>query len=189
MRTQPQLALAALILVVCPAAAYSQTPQDQTVRFLIRENPQNPESPVKFSIQVELKAAEVDGNSVAWIVQYATFQRISNGVVLAEWQQDAPEVISSDGYWWVEHADAAAPLTSEFKQPPRLLGRATSLAESVPDLDFDIKGSIQSPPSGNPALTSLNYSLAFVGNTAPEEEGDDEPVGIDGDEGDGPGNT
>ena len=67
------------------------------------------------------------------------------------WEDEDPEVDTTDGLWWVEHADPDNPVPSDFVETAPVAGTAIAADPEDPDLDFDVAGvPYTEPPEGPP---------------------------------------
>ncbi len=177
-----RLMVAAMVSVfgVFGGLVEAQLPDDRIVSLLIRETPSDPESDVEFVVEVWVAAEEVDGDEVGWRVDMVQIKRLDEeGEVADKWSEALPEVQTSDGLWWIEHADAASPETEEFVLPPLMLGTAVSEDPQNDDLVYDVLGSVyQAPPGGPmfPITASLSFTFTSDGSTL--KEGEEEPAEV-----------
>lgn len=179
------VSIAAAWQVTAISARADSLPPDQTIYYLIRTEPTDPESAVVRTIVLELTAREVRRDYVGWHVQSMTVTKLNSaGQTVAVWAKALPDVPSLDGLWWVQHADTQQPELPEFAMPPTLKGTATSQTTGVDDLDYALSGvPYVPPPSGPPydgRVAALDYQFIIVGEPEPDE-GDDEPVELHGD--------
>ena len=178
-------------VMVFVATAYAHSlaqspplPEDQRIRYTIREQPTDPSSDVIWTVDLELTAPDSAGNLVGWLIDNVTVSEVDAlGDPVNVWVDPSPELDSPDGLWWVEHADTNNPQLDEFALPPLLLSTATAEVGAGVDLDYLVEGVPYDPPPGDPlseyVTTGLDYAFTLVGNSLPEHEGDDEPVTID----------
>lgn len=175
-----------MLIMWAPAGqSLAELPPDETVVLIIREDPEEPESSPKFSIKLSLKAQSMVGQSVGWAINRATIRRFVDEVPDAEWQDTGAVVLTSDGLWWVEHANPQTPDLSEFANPPHIVGNADAKTGNVNDLDYDIEGVLYTPPPEGPpyAVTiGLNHYFIQQGGLTAEDTGIDEPVEADDDD-------
>ncbi|MEE9296951.1 MAG: hypothetical protein V3W34_18560 [Phycisphaerae bacterium] len=160
-------------------AANAVLPDDQTVEYRIHETPTDPKSAVVFVVRLELTAEDSAGYEVGWEITTAQFRQ--PGTPDTTWTEDYPYVDTTDGLWWVKHADPEAPEASEFVLPPWLLSTATADDPQDDDLDYDLEGVAYSlpPPPGEPPYentAALDYSFTLAQQEILLVEGDDEPV-------------
>ena len=181
-------ALVGILVLAFATAAPSMavpTPQEplaQDVVYKIHSDPNDPNSVVSFTIWLSLEQADTDGDSIGWKILQIRFRQTPEAYSEERiWTDSDPNVPSSDGLWWVEHADPNDPQLAEFDTPPHLVGTAAAQDPNDPDLEYDVNsGTYSPPPGGNPwgPTTALTYELT-VGDPPPEKEGDDEPGEID----------
>ena len=150
------------------------------VQYKLRETPSDPNSAVTWTIGLYLKEKQVDGNDVGWLIESIKISQLDSvGQPENVWTEETPTVNSSDGLWWVEHADPNDPQASEFVEPPLLESTATTEDPASADLDYYLEGvPYNPPPGGQPYVETgaLNYTFTLVGSSDPEDEGEDEPV-------------
>lgn len=160
-------------------------PQDRVVHIGIHEDPQQPASRIQYILSFSLSAQEQDGDSIGWEVSYL---KITEKAILGsdtEWDVDLPDVDSSDGWWWVEHGDPAAPVRSDFVELPSIADTAFAINPTEDNLEFDIAGVPYTPPPGGPPYSvtaALDFAFTKGGNPDPEpppdDSGDNEPVDV-----------
>jgi len=139
------------LLVLAVGAAAAQTPVTYTVHYWIHEEPENANSPVTFKIMMSLERMEVDGDSAGWKVQAVEFRLVgTNNNADSVWVKTTPVLTTSDGLWWVTHADPDDPQRSEFTVPPALEGVADAANPNDPDLEYEFEGHTYTPPQGGP---------------------------------------
>lgn len=153
------------------------------VTYKMRVTPTDPSSAITFVVNLALESVGADGAWVGWKITSAEFRRPGNaGGPDTVWVAAFPFVDSSDGLWWIEHADPSAPKLSEFLMPPWLFGTASAQDPSDPELDYSFKGvPYVPPPEGRPFATTAALSHEFIlqaGGTTdpPPPPDDDEPV-------------
>lgn len=160
-------------------------PEDQRIRYAIREVPTDPLSAVIWTIDLALEAEDSDGDSVGWSIESVTVtERDASGEPASIWTDAAPpECDSPDGLWWVEHSDPAKPKPADFALPPLLAGTASVQFGAESDLEYTLEGVEYVPEPGSPlselVVTGLDYAFTPAGESQPLDEGDDEPVTID----------
>lgn len=166
-----------------PAVTWADLPPDQTIEYLIRETPEDPNSPVVFAVTLALEASDSDGNSVGWDITEAEFVEFDEyGDPARTWVEDDTNVPTTDGLWWIEHADPADPQPSEFAKPPLLEGTAAAEDPAENDLDYALEGvTYTPPPEGQPYqdTAAIDHEFILVSEIEPIKEGEDEPVEID----------
>ncbi|MFH1417607.1 MAG: hypothetical protein ABII12_04890 [Planctomycetota bacterium] len=156
---------------------------EQTLWYLIHEEPTDPESDVVFIVRLQVEAEDSDVDAIGWRIVAAEFrQPDGGGGDDTVWLDGSPVVDSPDGLWWCDHADFLAPQLNEFAMPPLLEGTADAQDSQGPDLDYSFEGVLYEPPPGGPPYdptAAFNYVFTRVGEQEPKEEGDDEPGEID----------
>lgn len=177
-RTLPTIAI---VSIAISASAYAALPvkPDQVIVYKIREEPQDANSAVVFEVSLELTNMDQDGNAIGWQIELAKFVQIVAGGANIEWTQEKP---LGSSLWWVEHAVPSEPQLEEFDEVLRLQGTAESVDPQNHELNYDLEGIpyTSSPLAYSGRVTALTYTFTKAGQAAPEEEGDDEPVEIDG---------
>jgi hypothetical protein len=162
---------------VLPGAAYGQLPPGRAVVYELHEVPSDPQSAVVFTITFALTALEQDGNWIGWEITSASFQQPGTG---RRWTQSLPFVATTDGLWWVEHADPTAPDTGEFVDAPLLYGTAWNENGAGPDLNFDLAGhaAAGAGPYTNTAMLDYSFSTTALVEEDPPPSGDDDPTDV-----------
>jgi hypothetical protein len=163
---------------IVPHPAAADLPDDVTVGYFMHEVPENAESAIVFSTQLDLTAVDSDGDWVGWGISSAVFTEVGTPPSSDRTWEDTSAVFSTpDGLWWVEHEDTSAPRLSEFLIPPRLSGTATADDNSYEDLDYELEGHSPGPRQGPYAPTAfLDYLFQEKGKQDPIEEEEDEPA-------------
>lgn len=175
--------LLTVVLGVCfeagPSACLADDPlpPEQTVegaRFDLHETPDNPSSPVLWTIDLLLTEDQTDGNSIGWSIDAVVIRQFDDhGTLLHQWTDNAPDPNTPDGLWWIEHADPEQPVLSEFTEPPWMEGLAVAQPPFVTNLQYYLEGAFEiptPPPFENTA--ALNHELTLNGAGEPETEGD-----------------
>ena len=178
------LCVAGIVVGTVCTAAEATLPDDQTIRYNIREIPSDPESDVIFTITLELSANQADGDSVGWQIDEVRFVRISDE---AEWIEDYG-TNSKPSLWWVDHADHHSPELSEFAMPPLLTGMAEAVLAPDPDLEYSIVGKTCDTACQEiytPSIAAALDLLLWV-DQEPEPEVDDEDETVEIDSGEDP---
>lgn len=184
----PYLLAIGLTMSAMSAAAHGQGPPiTQDVVYRIHADPDDANSAVTFAVWLKLEQADVDGDSAGWDITSIRFRLVGEGGQPDTlWTVSEPNVPTSDGLWWVTHADPEDPQLCEFATPPHLTGTAPANESSDPDLNYDFEaGNYTTPPGGDPwdVTTGLSYSFTQVGDEDPVEAGEDEPVEVAEDDG------
>ena len=182
--------VAAAICVAAVAPARAQMPDDQVICYSIRDTPSDPESAIRFEIVVELTAADSKDESIGWLVTGVSVIESRGEDKLPRWDA-TPTVSTTDGLWWIDHADAQEPELSEFTIPPLIAGVAAAGNENISDFEYELEGAPYTPPGGGPPYptTALVDHIEIwyypppvpPATTQPVEDDDDEPVEVDGD--------
>lgn len=163
-------------VIYSDALAEATGPMELSVRYNIRETPDDPSSAVIWTIDLALQENQVDGNNVGWSIDSATISQLNGtGQAPNVWTEATPTVNSPDGLWWIEHADPQAPQTSEFAEPPLLENTAIAEDPADSDLDYDLEGLPYNPPPEGPPFentAAVDYRFTLVGSSTPEGEGE-----------------
>ena len=142
---------------------------DYTFQLNLRVTEGDPTSAIDFTLTMALMIEEQDGDNIGWDVMSLTIREWdANGTVLNTWYTTEPLVDTPDQLWWIEHANPAAPVNSEFLVPPRIADTAPHVNPTEASLEFDIEGNIYvPPPSGAPFETTGSLDTFLV--VAPPE--------------------
>ena len=178
-------ACALLLLGLTVSAASAQLPPQpltQEVVYKIHDDPNDPNSAVIFTVWLSLEREEVNGNSVGWAINRIRFRQVgeSSDVLWTVFDSNVP---TSDGLWWIDHADQADPQLDEFASPPHLQGVATANDSNDDDLEYDFQG-CSLAGSGDPWVPTawLDYEFTIEGQPAAIAYGTDEPIEIEEDD-------
>ncbi len=181
LNTLSKTLIAAIVVCTSYATARADLPGPLTVEYKIRETPTNPNSDVVFTVVLVLTAEDESGESVGWQIKKIRLTDV-DAAPFGPWIWDevSPTVDTPDGLWWVTHADHTDPQFEEFDETPLLEGTATAQGQHD-DLDYSFQGDTWGGTSmyGGSVL-ALTYEFTIEGEEDPEEEGDDEPVEVDG---------
>lgn len=168
-----RILVAAALLALGPgvAALGQALPPDQAVEYRIREVPGDPNSPVVWTITLELTAIERHDALVRWHVRRADVRACDpvNGDTV--WRVADPAVDTPSGDWWVEHIKAEEPAAEDFMDLPHTGGLAADLAQVEDDLEFSCAGAAS--PGGAALLT---YSFRVSSESEPRKSGEDEEI-------------
>lgn len=188
MFTHPKTSLAifsVLILAANADMALADLPDDVQIKYYIHEDRTDPESPIVFKVLLLMEARDSDSASVGWLIKEAEFRQPNTDPDPdTVWIDTTVDVDTSDGLWWVDHADTLAPDAGEFDMPPLITGIADAEAVSGDDLDYKWEGvTYLAPPEGPPFedTTAAGFRFRLLPLPDPELEGDDEPGEIDPD--------
>ena len=184
MKLKNVVTMALSILTVCSlyqAEVHALTP-DFTVQFNLRETPGDPLSDITHRVIMGLFEDSRSGDNVGWEARILTIHELDeNGDVAYRWSKGWPTVDTTDGLWWIEHADPNNPVMEEFVLPPRIYDTALALDQGVSDLDFDIEGNSYTEPPGGPPFDTTGsldsfLQLAETPPPQPKKDENDEPV-------------
>ena len=169
MKTKTGALVLTVLLVFC--GAVDARPPDFTLTLNVRETEGDLESDIDFTVTMGLMKDTVDGNDIGWDVIVVTIREMDDeGNVVTTWTKNNPDVATPDGLWWIEHANPAAPVNSEFLVPPLISGTAPSPNPNVVSLEFEFEGNIYvEPPEGAPFddTSSLTTLLRDEGTPPP----------------------
>ena len=113
----------ASVCVLGTVSDASALAMNKTIRYTIHEDPQDPQSTVIYHVEVDLTDVDSDPEAIAWeVLEIRITKKDSNGDIT--WTETSPAVDSSDGNWWVKHADLQNPQLSEFTVPELIDGTA-----------------------------------------------------------------
>jgi hypothetical protein len=178
------LALALAVLCADALAVEMTLPEDRGVRYSIREVPTDPNSAVRWTVDLSLEAVDRCGNDVGWAITRVTITDLDSiGNVDRTWTELAPGLATPDGLWWVSHADLEAIESGEFDVLPALGGFAQPTLGTSTTLSYSLAGAVYTPEPGDPlfghTVSGLTYAFMLEGSSTPEEEGEDEPAEIE----------
>ena len=185
---RPPTMIMLVALAACAAnapSALASLPPDQTIQYIIREAPEDPESDPVFLVELTVVAANTNGLSVGWeAVDVVLMELDSNGVATSEWIDTLPEFDVSNGVWWVEHGNPESPELKDFARPPAMAGTADAESPAEEDLDYAIEGqfcdaSCQQLFGGY--VGALDYEFIRAGEQAPILQATAEALKIDDD--------
>ncbi len=176
------LVASALVLTSAGAETAAALPPDHRVEYRIRETPTDPQSDVIWKVELIVEANEVRGRYVGWAIASITLTQFDEqGDVWRVWQEATPEVPTSDGLWWVEHAAPNSPVAIEFALPPYLVGTADPQTGTQDDLDYEFDGVPYDPPPAGPPFEGRTAAITYAFIILPQppiDWGDDEPVEV-----------
>jgi len=180
MKTKTGVSALTVLLALC--GAVDARPPDHAITFKLHETVGDTTSTIDFTVTMGLMKDTVDGNDIGWDVIVVTFREMDDeGNVVTTWTKNNPDVDTTDGLWWIEHANPASPVNSEFLVPPLISGTAPSPNPNVISLEFEFEGDIYvEPPEGAPFedTSSLTTLLRDEGTPPPPPKKDveNEPV-------------
>ena len=169
------VAIVLSIPILMPDISSAQPPPDQSIEFRIHEIAGDPQSAVIFVVRMSMFAADADGDYLGWEVTSLEFRKV-DGEDDVVWRKDAPVIATTDGLWWVAHADPANPQVSEFRLPPWLYGTAAPDDPENDDLIYDFEGTEIAPPGGNSSTSAMSFQFTLSGASEPVVEGEEVPV-------------
>ena len=157
----------------------SITLASQSVSYRIHETPDDPNSAVAFVVTLTIDEADRDGDKVGWEVVEAYIEKPD--APTGDWSTSDPLVWTTDGLWWITHADPDNPVLEEFASPPAITGTALAQSQGTENLNFELAGMVYSQQAnGAPYAVNgaLDYVFALVSATEPLKEGGEETVEV-----------
>lgn len=180
--SRPAVLAALLALFNVPASVSAdELPADAVVTYEIHGDPQDPNSPVAWVVRLVLTPQARDGDTVSWRVDSVDVrENDAQGEVERAWAASSVTVQTASGWWDVAHADADQPTAADFVEPPVLEATAGPVSGTTEDLEVYLGGGTERPPASTPwsVTGTVDYEFTLAGEPQPEEEGEDEPVGI-----------
>ena len=155
---------------------------DHTIGFNLHKTVGDPTSPIDFTVTMGLMIEAQDGDSIGWDVVVVTIREWNeNGDLLNTWSKFNPFVETTDGLWWIEHANPAAPVNSEFLIPPRIADTAGHVNPTEAALEFEFEGTIYvAPPEGAPFEDTSSLTIWLraeeIPPPPPKKDIENEPV-------------
>lgn len=130
------------------ASSVQALPTSRTIQYSIHADPADPQSDIVLTVDLVLVAVNSNSTAVAWDIKFVDLTQPDLGSGETAWRDASPSVGTSDGLWWIKHADLENPTTSEFVLPPLVDGTAVEQNVSNPDLaDYAIEGTLYVPPA------------------------------------------
>jgi len=181
--------LAVLIVALPCAQALESVPSQPIGRLIsygLHDDPNDPNSAVIMTVMLHVTLDTHIGNSVGWEITEIEF--VEPGVGGADdtvWIESDPNVPSSDGLWWVDHADWTDPQAEEFAEPPHLVGIAAAEHPGDADLEYDFEGDEYTGQGPWDPTGYLNYEFMLDGAPGPflaTADDEPEPVTVEEDE-------
>jgi hypothetical protein len=172
----------ATIWLVAAAIAVGSTSTalaSQSISYKIHETPEDPNSAVVFVVTLTVDEADRDGDKVGWEVLEAYIEQA--GTPASAWVKNAPLVWTTDGLWWITHADPDNPVVEEFASPPAITGTAEVHSQGTESLVFQLEGTVYDQQlKGTPYAVNgaLDYVFALANTTEPLKEGGGEIVDV-----------
>ncbi len=122
---------------VCPAAVNTEI-----VSYGIYDDPSDEQNrELIYWIVLYLEESDRDSNSIGWAVDKVKIIEFNDPAADRDWIDLSPTVDTSDGLWWVDHADLNDPQPEEFVMPPFVDGTADAQGpQELPYLDYDFEG-------------------------------------------------
>jgi len=167
--------------VACFPVVVAALPPDRVVHYAIREDPADPDSRIQYVLSLSLSAQEQNVDYIGWSVDNYMITETAVIGVDSVWDVDAPNVLTTDGLWWVKHADPDNPVRSDFVEPAQIADTASAHDPSDPDLHFDVAGVPYSePPEGPPYAVTAALDFTFIkdGSSEPDDSGSHEPADV-----------
>ncbi len=130
---------AALAAVSGPSPAAVNT---EIVSYGIYDDPSDEQNrKLIYWIVLYLEESDRDSNSIGWTVDKVKVIEFNDPAADRDWIDQSPTVDTSDGLWWVDHADLNDPQPEEFVMPPFVDGTADYQgSQEEPALDYDFEG-------------------------------------------------
>ncbi len=180
MKTRNGATVLTVLLAFC--GAVDARPLDRVIGFNLHKTIGDLTSPIDITVTMGLMIEAQYGESIGWEVMVVTIREFNeDGDLLNTWSKFKPIVDTTDGLWWIQHANPASPVNSEFLVPPRLVDTAGHVNPTEPALEFDIEGAIYvAPPEGAPFedTASLTTFLQQQGDPEPKKEEREKPVEV-----------
>lgn len=163
---------------VSPAAAqFGSSGQTRLAQYNIHQDPNDPSSPVTWTVVLKLHEELRSGSDIAWKIKKLTITELdSGGSPLNVWSEASPPV----GLWQVTHADPNNPTFGEFAEPPLLDSLATAADPNNADMDYSLEGVAYTPPPGGEpyAITGALTFIFILDLPEPVVQGDEDWVEI-----------
>lgn len=182
----PRVLLQFVLLAVCFVVASPTFADDPIyVDYSVREDPSDEESDVLYVFSLGLSEVNVDCDGIWWKVEELVIVEVNNsGGHDKYWSEDDPLVGTSNGLWWVEHANTSKPIAEELHSPPLIIGTAVAHDTNDEDMDYDVEGEEYVTPPGeltpyDGRVTSLTHTIAETGQSQSASEGDEDPAEVD----------
>lgn len=162
-------------LELCMAPPAAALPPDRTETYYIHTDPEDPESDVKWRIDLELHAMSVSGSTIEWRVDRIKLAEVgASGQDTRRWNKFLPNVETQSGYWSVVHANVNQPVSGEFAEPPLIDQQLTATYGGSTNLNLQFEGQPYTPPPGGAPwdgrVAAVDYSFALVGGGGPLDE-------------------
>jgi len=148
---------------------------DLMIAYDLLDDYTDPQSEVIFTVYLDLGEHSRDVDAVGWKVKAAYFEMPRPNDDPIVWKVTAPYLTTSDGLYWVEHADLDAPEDAEFDVPPEMSGTASVFSgQYFSSLVFYFMGL---DPQNFPNKAKVKYTFTQQGEgepivTRPEDIGE-----------------
>ena len=163
-------------------AVLADLPDDQTVTYNVREDLYDEESPIVFTVDLEITAADADGDTVSWLVKRVVLTEIDNSEsppLTRAWAEDEPYVDTPDGYWTIEHDDVENITAEDFDEVPYTAGKAHPDNPRDPEMDYDFEGAELAGSGPYAAVFTMIHLYGILSQASqPQVDIDDEPVEV-----------
>lgn len=128
----------AFLLLFAEVPAIAAPPDYYDVHYTYREA--NDETgPRKVKLTLDLKNMDTNATQIEWKcdeIRITAFS--SNGEVWATWKDETCAFDTTNGRWWVTHADKEAPDADEFLSPPDFAGTADYVSGTEDTFYYEI---------------------------------------------------
>ena len=165
-------AVTCVLVLTGPTTNAGAAPPNYSVSYDLHEDPNDPESPVKFTVILDLEFASQEGETTYWEMVGAEFYQPGD-VEDRSWYDDfaaAPQEL-----WPVVHNDPENPLPEEFSDRPVIAGVAEALGDYA-NLNYDFESSVYTTQAPYVGAALVSYWLQVEGEPEPEVTADDEPA-------------
>ncbi|MEW6252822.1 MAG: hypothetical protein AB1716_19470 [Planctomycetota bacterium] len=175
---KPLIHTAAVVITLGTITAAADPPLTYDLEYAIHEVAEDANSPVVWTVGLELTREQTDGHWIGWAVDKVVLTELEDGVPADVWHETDPAVYTADGLWWIQHANVETPQLTEFTLPPRIAGTAPA-DEQSPSLLYDFEGVpyVPTPTPPYEVTTGLTYSFALDDDPPQKKkEAEEEPV-------------
>ena len=163
-------------------AALADLPDDRIVTYNVREDPYDEDSPIIFTVDLEITAHDADGDTVRWFVKRAVLTEIDNSEnppLTVTWAEDEPYVDTLDGYWAIEHEDLENVTAEDFDEVPYIAGKAYPDDPRDPEMDYDLEGEELAGSGPFASVFSIVHLYGILSQQQePQIDIDDTPVEV-----------
>ncbi|GMU83804.1 MAG: hypothetical protein AMXMBFR47_36740 [Planctomycetota bacterium] len=147
----------------------SVLPPPQRIEYRIHATRDDENSPIEWTITVDVAPIGRDGGTVMWSIVRAGFHEAATGWT---WQH-APTPKIAD--WSIKHDDPLQPEAGEFAALPPIAGTAAPEGENGPPLLYSLSG--REPTSI--LLPGFWWKLEYQGEPEPRSQGAGESMWVD----------